>query len=732
MSKSCNSVEEATKNSTVSIPHVGSNELVQWKELLEDFSCLRPASKRTLCDGDICLQCLQLDFQKIAKILKNGLGARCHYIEDVGHRYRQPIDTGCQLCLMLSASRPANELFVPPLHSFEQSDGLYAYSFLNHSNLHNWNCSTAENEMRKANDSLCLAVLPKELGHYRATLWAHGQREGYLAMSLDENRASMFAAQIVPSQFDPAPVRTWLDYCERHHKTICPSPKSQPHGLQLIDCETLAIQDAVDDEPYVALSYVWGSASNNHNQGQNSNGRNLVPSNLPLVISDAISVTKAIGLQYLWIDKFCIDQTNANTKHDQIQQMGAIYENAQLTIIAAAGADENYGLPGVGTRPRIFQPTARAGKVEIINTMRDPHNSIRSSRWFSRGWTFQEAILSRRRLVFTEEQVYFECNAMNCFESIHTPLETLHINNKSRIRDSIRAGIFGRNEKQLYGNLDVDKLPLYQSYVQYLTAVEEYSARELGYDQDSLNAFKGIIRQFSKRKIPILSIWGISYPASIKPQEQESYFVDSLAWSHTRSCWEDSGKPRRRPEFPSWSWVGWAGEVKYEKPVYTERSVYTKKSLFVTWVRSVAFEDRPGTLTTLFSASQSVPQHENHLPRVLCIKAMVVPQNLISYNDKHRDPEDAWTVCAFHARLFLSWGSNSEAQFYQELKEGYRWQCIVVGESNATVFIMILETHIGTGVNSRAGLLVVYPPTSLSLIRVLISHEAEWRTHRIE
>jgi hypothetical protein len=244
---------------------------------------------------------------------------------------------------------------------------------------------------------------------------------------------------------------TWLEYCKSHHKSLCRPTNSQLRGLKLIDCKTLAIQDAEDDNHYVALSCVWGFNIGCHYQVQDSNGRSLLPLSLPSVISDAISVTKALGFRYLWIDKFCIDQNKADTKHDQIGQMDAIYQNSELTIFAAAGPDENYGLPGVGVRSRAFQPTTRIGEVKVVWTMRDPHHSIRCSRWFTRGWTFQEAVLSRRRLVFTEEQVYIECNAMDCFESIHSPLKRLHIKNKSKIRDSLRAGVFSRNERQVYG-----------------------------------------------------------------------------------------------------------------------------------------------------------------------------------------------------------------------------------------------------------------------------------------
>jgi hypothetical protein len=43
----------------------------------------------------------------------------------------------------------------------------------------------------------------------------------------------------------------------------------------------------------------------------------------------------------------CIDQANPDDKHDQIGQMGRIYSEAQLTLIAAAGKDPTYGLAGV-------------------------------------------------------------------------------------------------------------------------------------------------------------------------------------------------------------------------------------------------------------------------------------------------------------------------------------------------------------------------------------------------
>jgi hypothetical protein len=707
-------------------------ELVQKRKLVEESSDMRQAPPN---DGRICFQCAQLDLQKAIELQagsKNKIPYDGLLVASVGHRYRQPLETDCPLCFMLSASRVTTDLSATSsrTHSTENYDELRAYSFLDHSNLlARFSGDDTEYNFRRANDSMYLAVVPRDFTkavNLTATLLAHGQRNGYAIFFQGGQQATIFAAQVVLSRFDPGPVRLWLKYCECHHKTLCWSTNSKPHGLKLIDCETFAIQDVVDDNSYVALSYVWGSANSYDCQVQTSNGRSLLPLSLPAVISDAISITKAIGFRYLWIDKFCIDQNDAENKHDQIQQMDAIYENSELTIIAAAGHDESYGLPGVGFRSRGSQPTVRIGKVEVIWTMRDPHNSIRGSKWFTRGWTFQEAFLSRRRLVFTEEQVYFECKAMNCFESIHSPLDVLHIEDKSKLRECMRAGIFGANEKQVYGIRSTDALPLRQSFFQYLMAVEEYSGRKLRYDQDSLNAFQGIIRQFSRRKIPFHEIWGVSYPATDPSWDRTTFLVSSLTWSHVQSCWNNSRSPRRRPEFPSWSWAGWAGKVEYRR----FQGLSSFDFVFANKLRNVSLESQSGSLI-MFDTTRHLPRENSGFDaRVIQVEAIVLSPKLFSY-DPTKEYWTGWTVSNYMAELALSQGPNSENLFFEELQEGYRWQCVFVGLTATTNFVMILKTHADSGTSFRAGLFIVHCD-GFAFLDELYHQNAEYRTYRIE
>jgi hypothetical protein len=137
---------------------------------------------------------------------------------------------------------------------------------------------------------------------------------------------------------------------------------------------------------------------------------------MPKIIQDAVLVTKELGYDYFWIDQYSIDQNDSQAKHDQIQQMDTIYRNAEITLVAAAGEDAGYGLPGVSNE-RNPQPVVNLGNISIFSTITHTRDAIKNSTWNKRGWTFQEAILSRRRLVFTDDEVYFECAGKNCFES---------------------------------------------------------------------------------------------------------------------------------------------------------------------------------------------------------------------------------------------------------------------------------------------------------------------------
>lgn len=66
--------------------------------------------------------------------------------------------------------------------------------------------------------------------------------------------------------------------------------------------------------------------------------------------------------------------------------MGTIYEGTEVTIIAAVGADANYGLSGIGSRTKIARPSITINSTTWVYGLRDTKASIYNNTWAKRGW----------------------------------------------------------------------------------------------------------------------------------------------------------------------------------------------------------------------------------------------------------------------------------------------------------------------------------------------------------
>jgi hypothetical protein len=228
---------------------------------------------------------------------------------------------------------------------------------------------------------------------------------------------------------------------------------------------------------------------------------------------------------------------------------------------------ENHGLPGVGNTPRAVPQGIQIGNLRFTSLPCDPVRLIKLSKWFTRGWTFQEGVLARRRLIFTKEQVYSECDAMNCSESLPPSLDLLNVSDNTRFKCCLKSGIFAGSFSQIFGAFaqpDVSDIQFYR----FREYVRQYSERELGHDKDSFNAFLGIIRHFKSSKSPIWHLMGLPLVNIVKSTEE---LIRVLAWCHSEPPGDRSTRlnlqvdsqrrPRRRLGFPSWSWVGWAAKA---------------------------------------------------------------------------------------------------------------------------------------------------------------------------
>jgi hypothetical protein len=140
--------------------------------------------------------------------------------------------------------------------------------------------------------------------------------------------------------------RFWMDFCHTHHDEICShTDRNNASNFKVIDCDRRIIVKAPSVCHYVALSYVWGppipGSINVFIEG-------TTLQQLPSVVEDSIKVAQQLGFRYLWVDRYCIDQSNAEEKHDQLRNMGLIYINAEAQLLRPVVRTQATAYPELG------------------------------------------------------------------------------------------------------------------------------------------------------------------------------------------------------------------------------------------------------------------------------------------------------------------------------------------------------------------------------------------------
>ncbi|KAK8220912.1 heterokaryon incompatibility protein-domain-containing protein [Phyllosticta capitalensis] len=317
-----------------------------------------------------------------------------------------------------------------------------------------------------------------------------------------------------------------------------------PRGFRLIDTEEKCILLAPSGPfEYACLSYVWGDVkayqATSRNISRLEKPSSLSNSKVPATIQDAMAVCQILSIRYLWVDRLCILQDDDDLNGDkqaQIQDMGRIYNCAFVTLAAMEG-DASFGLCGVSKALR-KAPHRSNGVDNYYHFLRGTSTEmIRSSRWAQRGWTFQEAVLSRRLLVFTPLGLFVEYERARPHERAPPLQEDF----------DMRMPMPGPDVKDYEGSIGLywDE-PMYHGTISYGVALEDYTRRELGNDNDILTAFQGVCSQF---------------------HDNRHEFGMPLVGFHNATLWfsEDS-KSRRRCRkgdsiFPSWSWISTKGRI---------------------------------------------------------------------------------------------------------------------------------------------------------------------------
>lgn len=301
-------------------------------------------------------------------------------------------------------------------------------------------------------------------------------------------------------------------------------------------------------------------------------------------------------------------------------QMGGIYSAAHLTIVAAAGNTPEHGLPGV--LPDAPRRGPRHETRDSVCFYEVPQTSgledVAMSTWASRGWTYQESFLSRRRLIFTERQVIYVCNTSTQFEATTVPY--IGIPDDAYEYDDGLIKVWVPQRQQTDENTD-EEHPILRAQ-RYLSG---YSSRTLRYDTDALNAIAGALNTLAKEDV--YHLWGVPvYTSKLKPCSPSGASDGgvkgeiALAWYHPNLC------PRRsrRNEFPTWSPLGWVGRIHWVNSERPRTMDIQNLSLL---------SDKEGTGSRLETVSHTLVQSPNIIKHPHSIVLEVQTVKLVPFRD---------------------------------------------------------------------------------------------------
>ncbi|KAK0627527.1 heterokaryon incompatibility protein-domain-containing protein [Immersiella caudata] len=379
-------------------------------------------------------------------------------------------------------------------------------------------------------------------------------------------------------------LRSWLDLCTtsqgKHTRCTAPSTASLPTRLIHVGTATrdprLYLTQPHEEVRYAALSHCWGGIAPIRTLNSNIEDHflGLPLSSLPRTFADAIAVTRAVGLQFLWIDSLCIIQNDHGDWEREAARMAHVYAGAWVTISAdaATNAEEGFlgppsrAVPGYKTIPVVVPADGDKSASEIVVHVRkrgflaeelpfhfwsgpgEPYSKRASgrSKLSTRGWVFQERLLSPRTVHFSQHEMAWECRSVCDCECSATSARTLRTT-------SVVKHFLDPSEEVVLGGKEVPS----GRATWRRDIVPAYTRLDLTVETDRLPALAGLAEAVGERT-----------------RERTQYLAG--LWRHSLEIdllWrtEESGKSHRLPEgsAPSWSWASVTGPVYYHEGVET-------------------------------------------------------------------------------------------------------------------------------------------------------------------
>ncbi|KAF6842763.1 het domain-containing protein [Colletotrichum musicola] len=410
--------------------------------------------------------------------------------------------------------------------------------------------------------------------------WAYGE-EHPIPDSWEEFPAYYRTSPRTDSQGALKTALAWIEECRSEEHTFCEEPDEATLPSRVVDVGldtgvVRLVQTQGDVARYVALSHCWGKTQ------IITTTRNTLPdrlSEIPIdqlsnTFRDAVFFTRRMGIRYIWIDSLCIIQDDLADWEVESAKMMDVYSNAYLTIAATNSINGDGGLfretpdfEVAGTTP-LGEPHRLFFRQRIDHHLEGNFDSDFDASFyakyygyparvhhplFTRGWVWQERLLSGRVLHFGLYELFWECRNLTLCECSaighHGSSDAILLPDTKRSHaDALGSYVPG---------VEWHEIAAYYMAQVWRTMVSSYTCLGLTKRSDSLPAMGGLAKHMGQRRRTryLAGLW-------------ENSLSDDLTW-HVRN---PAKKPRPEPRpAPTWSWASVDSFVSYfDEVIYGE------------------------------------------------------------------------------------------------------------------------------------------------------------------
>ncbi|OTA95173.1 hypothetical protein M434DRAFT_394070 [Hypoxylon sp. CO27-5] len=244
--------------------------------------------------------------------------------------------------------------------------------------------------------------------------------------------------------------------------------------------------------PYAALSYCWGPPEDIVRQFKTekcsleSRLEGFELHQVSPILHDAILASRALGVRYLWVDAVCIIQDDVEDWDRESSLMSLVFQNAALTICTPASTSclegflaRDWIMTRIRFESNINESVSGSYIVRLVGEVSRPSHAsveclsfaLNHSHWALRGWVLQEYELSQRAVLFGRTKLHVITGKGAQSEA----------SEMTRLLDRTHGARYLQQGDPDHG-----------AYINWISLIEDYSARMLTHPSDKLPAISGL------------------------------------------------------------------------------------------------------------------------------------------------------------------------------------------------------------------------------------------------